>query len=148
MRIRTNAMALGGALGLALIASSAGAQEDGSSGPGYYGGPPQEVIVTPPPLQRQRSVIGAPIIDISLSRQVRINDLDLRTSSGVDELRGRVSYTARTLCRQLDAMYPVTYNGGSNQWPNSYDCYRDAFGRGMAQAHDAIRAVRGTYAGY
>ena len=142
MQIRTKAMALGGALGLALNASSAGAQEDGLSGPGYYGAP-TEVIVTPPPMQRQRSVIGAPIIDVSMSRPVRIDDLDLRTSSGVDELRGRISYTARTLCRQLDVMYPVTYDGSS-----SYDCYRIAFRHGMARADDAIRAVRGTYAGY
>jgi UrcA family protein len=143
MRIRAKAMALGGALGLALIASSsAGAQEYGQPAPGYYG-PPEEVIVTPPPYVRQRSAIGAPIIDASLSRPVRMDDLDLRTDWGARELRSRISYTARTLCRQLDTMYPVSYDGGTSQ-----DCYRDAFAGGMEQAHGAIRAARGAYSGY
>lgn len=142
MRVRAKAMALGGALGLALVASSAGAQEYGPPGPGTYG-PPEEVIVTPPPYATHRSAIGAPIIDASLSRPVRIDDLDLRTDWGVRELRSRIRYTASTLCRQLDMMYPVSYDGDSNR-----DCYRDAFARGMAQAHDAIRAARGEYSGY
>lgn len=147
MRIRAKAMALGGVVGLVLVASSAGAQEYGSSAPGYTDRP-QEIIVTPPPMQRQRSVIGAPIVDVSMSRQVRISDLDLRTDWGVSELRGRVRFTASSLCRQLNAMYPVTYDGLSDQWPRNHDCYRDAFDRGMAQANDAIRAVRGVYSGY
>lgn len=142
MRIRAKAMALGGALGLALIASAAGAQEYGSSAPGNYG-PPEEVIITPPPYVHQRSAIGAPIIDASLSRPVRVDDLDLRTGWGARELRNRISFTARTLCRQLDAMYPASYDGGTSQ-----DCYRDAFASGMEQAHGAIRAARGEYSGY
>jgi UrcA family protein len=143
MRIHAKAMALGTALGLALVASSAGAQEYGQPAPGYYGGAPEEVIITPPPYVHQRSAIGAPIIDASLSRPVRIDDLDLRTDWGVRELRGRISFTARTLCRQLDTMYPVSYDGGTSQ-----DCYRDAFASGMEQAHGAIRAARGEYSGY
>jgi len=147
MWVRAKAMALGGALGLALIASSsAGAQEYGS-GPGYYG-PPEEVIVRPPPYARQRSAIGAPIIDASLSRPVRFDDLDLRTPWGVRELRSRISFTATTLCQQLNTMYPVTYDGGSDMWPRNHDCYRDAFARGMDQARGAIRAARGEYSGY
>ncbi|HTW36631.1 MAG TPA: UrcA family protein [Rhizomicrobium sp.] len=143
MWVRAKAMALGGALGLVLAASSAGAQDYGPPpAPGYYG-PPEEVIVTPPPYARQRSAIGAPIIDASLSRQVRIDDLDLRTGWGVRALRSRVSFTASTLCQQLNAMYPVTYDGGSDQWPRNHECYRDAFERGMAQADRAIRAARG-----
>jgi UrcA family protein len=147
MWVRAKAMALGSALGLVLIASSAGAQEYGPPAPGYYG-PPEEVIVTPPPYATPRSAIGAPIIDASLSRPVRIDDLDLRTEWGVRELRSRISCTASTLCRQLNVMYPATYDGGSDQWPRNHDCYRDAFDRGMAQAHGAIRAARGEYSGY
>ena len=101
---RAKALALGGALGLVLAASSAGAQQYGApAGPGYYNyGPPEEVIVTPPPYARQRSAIGAPIIDASISRPVRYDDLDLRSGWGVRELRDRVSFTARTLCSQLE----------------------------------------------
>ena len=106
-------------------------------------GSPEEVIVTPPPYVTHRSAIGAPIIDVSMSRPVRIDDLDLRTGWGVRELRSRISFTATTLCQQLNAMYPVTYDGGSDQWPRNHDCYRDAFARGMAQADGAIRAARG-----
>lgn len=148
MWVRAKAMALGGALGLTLIASSsAGAQEYGP-GPGYYG-PPEEVIVTPPPYARQRSAIGAPIIDASLSRQVRFDDLDLRTPWGARELRDRVSFTARTLCNQLNEMYPVSYDGGTDEWPTNHECYRDAFERGMEQAHNAIVNARGgEYSGY
>ena len=149
MWVRAKAMALGGAVGLMLVASSASAQEYGPPAPGYYG-PPEQVIVTPPPYVTHRSAIGAPIVDASLSRPVRFDDLDLRTGWGARELRSRVSYTARTLCRQLNVMYPVTYDGGSDQWAaTNHDCYRDAFERGMEQADGAIRTARGgEYSGY
>lgn len=149
MQSRIRAVAIGGALGLFLVASSsAGAQEYGPYQPGYYPAPPEEVIVRPPTYARQHSAIGAPIIDVSMSRPVRMDDLDLRTDWGARALRDRVSFTARTLCSQLNAMYPVTYDGGSDQWPINHECYRDAFDGGMAQADQAIRAARGEYGGY
>jgi UrcA family protein len=147
MRNRARAVVIGGALGLLLVASSAGAQEYGPY-PGYYSAPPEEVIVRPPPYARQRSAIGAPIINASLSRPVRIDDLDLRTGWGVRRLRDRVRFTARTLCNQLDEMYPATYDGGSDQWPGDHECYRNAYDQAMAQADQAIRAARGEYGGY
>ena len=149
MRNRAHAMVIGGALGLLLVASSsAGAQEYGPYRPGYYQAPPEEVIVRPPHYTRERSDIGAPIIEASVSRGVRYDDLDLRTGWGARELRDRISFAAATACSQLNVMYPVTYDGGSDQWPRNHDCYRDAFARGMADADQAIGAARGEYGGY
>ncbi|HUO91274.1 MAG TPA: UrcA family protein [Rhizomicrobium sp.] len=148
MRNRAHAMVIGGALGLLLVASSAGAQEYGPYGRGYYSAPPEEVIVRPPPYARQRSEIGAPIVDVSMSRPVRIDDLDLRTRWGVRSLRNRVSFAARSLCNQLDAMYPASYDEAGADWPTDTQCYRDAYSRAMDQADGAIRAARGEYSGY
>src|ERR1700693_5882254 len=70
----------------------------------------EEITVTAPHLvQRQvvgRSMIGAPIEVISLSRKVSYADLDLTTPEGWAELRKRVSDTAKAACKQLDMMYP------------------------------------------
>lgn len=136
MRVRTTAIAMGAAIGLVLVAASAGAQQ-------YYTAPPEEVIVTAPPHAHERSAIGAPIIDASMSQTVRIDDLDLRTNWGVRRLRDRVGFAATTLCSRLNTMYPVTYDGGSDQWPRDHDCYRDAFNRAMVQADAAISTARG-----
>ena len=149
MWVRAKAMATGTALGLMLVASSAGAQDaEGSAALGSYGGPPEQVIVTPPPHVIRRSFIGAPIIDVSLSKAVRTDDLDLRTGDGARVLRSRVLFTATTLCRRINALYPVTYDGASDQWPRDHNCYRNAVNNGLAQADGAIRAARGVYAGY
>ena len=70
----------------------------------------EEITVTAPRLvQRKivgRSMIGAPIEVISLSRKVSYADLDLTTPEGWAELRKRISDTARAACKQLDTMYP------------------------------------------
>ena len=136
MHVRATAMALGTAMGLALVAISAGAQDYDSSAP-------EEVIVTPPPHAPTRSIIGAPIIEVSMSQPVHFGDLDLRTSDGVHELRNRVSFAATTLCRRLSAMYPVSYDGTGDEWPRDSNCYRDAVARAMVQADAAVRAARG-----
>ena len=139
MRIFPYGLLIGTAIGLALIASSAGAQDyPPPPQEPYYGTPSEEVIVTAPPYVQKRSAIGAPIEDVSMSREVVIGDLDLRTGWGVREMRNRISYTARTLCNRLNVMYPVSADGTSDS-----DCYRNAMHDAWAQAHDAIRAARG-----
>lgn len=142
MRVFPHGFLIGTAIGLALITSSAGAQDYPPPQGRYYGAPGEEVIVTAPPYVQRRSAIGAPIEDVSMSREVVIGDLDLRTGWGVRELRSRISYTATTLCNRLNAMYPVSADNSSDS-----DCYRNAMRDAMAQAHDAIRAARG-YGGY
>ncbi len=90
-----------------------------------FDGSSETIIVTAPREPIARSRIGGPIIDVSLSRDVRVDDLDLNTSDGVDRLRSRVSFTARTLCDRLDRFYPITAE-------NSPPCYRQAVRQAMA----------------
>jgi UrcA family protein len=100
-------------------------------------GPTEEVIVRAPPYHGpQRSEIGAPIEDVSLSREVRFDDLDLRTDLGQGALRDRIRRTALSLCQDLANRYPVTADDGSPP------CYRTAYDDAMNQAESAIRNAR------
>lgn len=118
------------ALAIALAASSASAQQYGPVA--APSGSHEVVTVTAPrPHERQRSTIGAPIVNVSLSREVRFDDLDLRTARGAHALRARVRDTARALCNQLDQQYPVTED-------DSRSCITTAQNDAMAQADSAI----------
>jgi len=114
-----------GAVALTL-AASASAQD--------YASPTEQVIVRAPHYGPQRSDIGAPIESVSMSREVRFDDLDLRTVWGARVLRSRLRETALNLCRQLDNQY-ITLDSNRS-------CYRDAYEDAMMQADDAIRATR------
>ena len=153
MRTHAKAVLIGGVLGLAVIAQRTDAQENGiNAAPvapdqeNVVAGPPQNVILVSPPLGR--NWIGAPIVDVSVSRNIRMDDLDLRTDEGVRQLRSRVFASAGALCRWLNAMYPIDNDGGGWQWVQASPCYRNAVRNAMAQANNAIRAARGgIYAG-
>ena len=90
-----------------------------------FGDDSERIIVTAPREPLARSRLGGPIVDVSLSRNVRVDDLDLNTSDGMDRLRSRVSFTASTLCRRLDMFYPVAADG-------SPPCFRRAVDLAMA----------------
>ena len=75
--------------------------------------------------------LGAPIENVSLSREVRYDDLDLTTPDGIHELRARIRFTAAQECRQLDTMYPIAAD-------DSPPCYRTAVEGAMEQADNAI----------
>ena len=126
----------GGALLLALAAAPALAQDE------YYG-PGEEVVVRAPHFRHHRAIEtpdipGTPIRDVAISRPVRFDDLDLRTRHGVHLLRARISNTARLLCRETDAMFPVKTD-------DSPPCYRTAVRDAMAQANEAIREANESY---
>lgn len=122
------------ALGLTLAASAASAQSYGPVTP--PSGSNEVVTVTAPKLhQRQRSTIGAPIVNVSLSREVRFDDLDLATASGARELRARVRHTAKALCNQLDQQYLVTEDDGKG-------CVGAATQDALEQADSAIHGAR------
>ena len=134
------------ALGLALAASSANAQDYDPNyapppnyGPNYAPppayGPPEEITIYGPRRHEQRSDIGAPIQDVAISQPVRFDDLDLRTEWGARELRHRIEYTARMMCQRLDAMYPIKAD-------DSPPCYRTAVDQAMYQADSAIDQAR------
>jgi UrcA family protein len=93
-----------------------------------------EVLVTAP-RARVRGEYGAPLRDVSLSREVSFADLDLRTADGAYALEARVRQTARTLCRQLDVMHPVKAD-------SSPPCYETAVEGAMIQAEAAIADAR------
>jgi UrcA family protein len=127
---------LASALGLALAASSAGAQDYNDSAPAYRSTSTEEVVVAAPRNRVERSgTTGAPIVDVALQRPVRFDDLDLRTEGGAHMLRERVRFTAQRLCRDLDRRYPITVSGGPS-------CYREAVDDAMEQAETAIDQAR------
>jgi UrcA family protein len=86
----------------------------------------------------ERSDIGAPIGDVGLTRPVRFDDLDLSTPWGAQRLRERIRYTARAMCKRLDAEYPVNAPDEPRDAFGSTNCYRDAIADGMDQADQAI----------
>jgi UrcA family protein len=100
-----------------------------------YDDPTEHVTVTAPRPPQDRSTIGAPIVDVALSREVRIDDLDLRTGYGVRVLERRVSAMAQALCRRLDLRYPIATS-------DSPPCYEAAYDDAMAQADEAIARAR------
>ncbi len=119
------------ALGFTTAASAQDYDQDS-----HYRSGTEEVIVTAPRYHGQRSEIGAPIEDVSMSRDVRFDDLDLRTPYGAHVLRERVRFTAQTLCRRLDQLHPIST-------ADSPPCLRTALDDAMAQADEAIREARG-----
>ena len=97
-------------------------------------------IVYGPHREGERSAIGAPIEDVSISRPVRYDDLDLRTDRGVHELKRRILHTADGLCRRLDVVYPGRfYPPTSDNLPCRQTVIEDA----MEQADAAIARERG-----
>jgi UrcA family protein len=103
---------------------------------GYYDDVTERVIVSAPRPPLDRSTIGAPIVDVAIAREIRIDDLDLRTGYGVRQLERRVSATARALCQRLDLRYPIATS-------DSPPCYEAAYDDAMAQADAAIARARG-----
>lgn len=162
MRTHAKAVLIGSALGFALITTSVVAQENdtgaayssfppapnspASSSPAapdqetVSAAPPDNVFIVSPPIGR--NWFGAPIVDVSISRGIRTDDLDLRTDDGVAQLRGRVFAAAGALCRWMNAMYPIDQNRQSGPWLQASGCYRDAVRNAMKQADNAISAAR------
>jgi UrcA family protein len=125
------------ALALVLAAPSALAQGDNPyrDDPGHYGNPPRESVEVIAPRYPFRTPRGGAIEQVSLSREVRAYDLDLRTPWGADELRSRVRFAARNLCEKIDRSFATVDDGRS--------CYYEAVDRAMEQADAAIAEARG-----
>ena len=81
-----------------------------------------------------RSYTGTPIEVATVTRKVRYADLDLTTHVGATELEKRVNETAKSLCKQLDKLYPNTASEGP-------DCVRKASKDAMVQANAAIETA-------
>ena len=121
------ALSAAGALGI-MMATSAIAQDYGD----------EEIEVTAPHYRATgtATIPGAEIRTVSMSHQVRFDDLDLSTHHGARTLHNRIRATARTLCREISAMHPVVLD-------SDQDCYRAAVDDAMYQADAAISDARG-----
>jgi len=78
---------------------------------------------------------GIPIKDVSLSETVSVADLDLASSAGKAELDRRILAAARTACREIKGMYPVSQ-------PEGNACARTAARRSMSRLRQLIAASR------
>jgi len=109
-----------------LVPAAAVAQDDGE---------PQAAITVEAPRARQtgRSAIGAPIETLTAKSVVYINDLDLTTAMGRDELNKRVALAADQACKWLDEVYPLSASSSS-----SSDCRRDAIKSAQGQVNAVI----------
>jgi UrcA family protein len=121
-----------------LAAGAASAQDYG------YGPPPgeEDITVYAPRLHVEQSkpLDGAPE-KLSLSVNVRYDDLDLRSREGAHELRDRVRDSARDVCEQLRDAYPYQKMPGTS-------CFKDAYENAMVHANEAIQDARDDDRGY
>jgi UrcA family protein len=129
------------AAGLGVGATAALAQDYGPPPPGAYVAPPEDVIVVAPHVPRFREegsgprLVNMPPEKISLSTNVRYDDLDLVSGGGARELRWRVSEAAHHVCGELREAYPLRQLQGTR-------CYRDALENGLIRANEAIATAR------
>jgi UrcA family protein len=82
-----------------------------------------------------RSYSGAPIEEMTLTRRVRFNDLDLATAAGGAELEKRVKDAARALCEELDKRNPQSER-------TALPCAKAATEQAMVQVQAAIVAAK------
>jgi UrcA family protein len=95
----------------------------------------EQIIVTAPRYS-QRGDLGGEIRDIQMRREVRFDDLDLRTGWGSMTLKSRVKAAARSMCNTLDRMYPVATD-------DNPPCFRTAIDNAMPQVMSIIARARG-----
>ncbi len=98
----------------------------------------EKVVIVAARNRIERSRFGGKVRNVSLSRVVRFDDLDLSTSWGRAELRTRVRVMAGNLCSQLARRYPIEASRGS-------PCYREALDKAMRRAEDVIADSRYDY---
>jgi UrcA family protein len=129
------------AAGLIASGSVALGQDYGPPPPGAYPEPPETIIVTAPPVPRFREegsgprLVNLPPEKVSLSTNVRYDDLNLATWDGARQLRWRVRDAAHQVCGELRDAYPLRQLQGTR-------CYRDAVENGLIRADEAISTAR------
>jgi UrcA family protein len=129
---------LAGLLGAAFSGSFSHAQE--YAPPAAYG-PREELQVIAPRFHREGTRLNGLPEKVSLSTEVRYDDLNLLSRRGAYELRRRVSAAAWETCTRLAQAYPVyTLNGTS--------CYKTALENALLRADEAIDDARTSYRMY
>jgi UrcA family protein len=114
---------LAGAMGLVLAVSPASAQDS------------ENITVNAPRFHGEASRLNGPLERVSLSGEVRYDDLNLRTRRGARILRIRVRDEAQDICMRIAEVYPVREAPGTS-------CYKAALDDGLIHADAAIRDAR------
>ena len=134
--IQCNFAILAGVMSLVMAAAAAHAQDVDRDGAVTYNNSTTETIeVYGPRLRVERAPMNGPVSKISLSRNVRYDDLNLRTAHGARELRVRIRNTAHDVCNLLADAYRVPEAAGTS-------CYRTTLQDGLLRADEAIRDAR------
>ncbi len=89
-------------------------------------------VTAPRARQTGRTAYGAPIETLTAQSVVYIDDLNLRTEQGRDELSDRVELAAQRACKWLDEVYPF------QKTTSDTECKLDAVKRAQAQVDAAI----------
>lgn len=100
----------------------------------------EHVVVTAPRTYHGSGVHGGTIRNVSLTGNVRFDDLDLSTPWGKNELRHRVRLMASNLCHELDERYPAAI-----QTQGQPSCYQQALDSAMRQADEVMADSRYDY---
>jgi UrcA family protein len=110
-------------IGFAFAAAPASAQDE------------ESITVTAPHFRNEPMRLNGPLESVSLSGQVRYDDLDLRSWRGARELKMRVRDEAQDICTRIAEAYPVREAPGTS-------CYKSALKDGLIHADEAISDAR------
>jgi UrcA family protein len=136
MKFSSRGAIFAGAIGLALAASSANAQDYGRYDNGAYSNDENIQVIAPRfDTNADGQRLNGPLEKISLSTNVSYDDLNLRTRRGARELKMRVRDAAQSTCARLAEAYPVEQAFGTN-------CYKTALQNAELRANSAIRDAR------
>lgn len=94
-----------------------------------------------PTMTTAHTARGDPVQVAQLSQVVSYADLDLATHTGATQLEHRINNAAKTVCKELERLYP----SGTQQGLGSGSCVNDAVKGAMAQANVAIAAAEKAY---
>ncbi|MGO8858043.1 MAG: UrcA family protein [Steroidobacteraceae bacterium] len=77
---------------------------------------------------------GAPILDVSVSYGVKIDDLDLASHYGPIQLEKRVRDAAMAACKEISRQYP-------DSTPSDDICAKAAADKAMVKVHELVAAA-------
>ena len=81
----------------------------------------------------KQTLTGINTKSVTLSYDVNVDDLDLKTAAGVTTAESRINAAAEAACKEISAKYPEAK-------PTDTDCVRSAVRRPLAKLHAAARA--------
>ncbi len=96
-----------------------------------------KVVANKPVTAQGRTTAGRPGVVVQLSRVVSYADLNVATPSGATELEKRVNDAAKSVCKELEKLYPA----GSSAELGSGSCVADAIKGATPQVQAAIAAA-------